>query len=569
MLAAQILVVGGSEAEREQLGELLAGLATVIRKSGDGEPALQAVKVSLPDLVLLQVDLPGIDAFETCRQLKANPATAGVPVIFLGAFSESADIAGAFSCGAADIVPLPFEPIVLRARVQAHLTIRRLRAELEHAPAATLPAAADAQRTGLPGTMPGLPHGARVLVVDDNTTARASLRDMCAGMGIPADAAADGWEALRHVDAASRSSHPYDLVLADWQMPGMDGVELVRHLTRLKNGPLPSILVITAFGRAEVMQQLIDERLSVSAVLTKPVTPSTLLDSFAQALGRPILGEGRQTPRTVSLDEHRQSLRGARILLVEDHAFNRALALELLQGAGVEVTVAANGQRALDLLAERDFDGVLMDCQMPVMDGCTATRLLRERPELAELPVIAMTAHAGAGEREKLLACGMNDHIAKPLDVEQMFAVIARWVAPRLGPDARAGARTAMPFGEESILTLPGIDAKSALAWAGGNTSLYARWLDLFRSSYIDFAHQVRAARSAPDARALGRLAHAVKGAAGTIGAANVVMAAGQLEDACVGSITAQALDDLCGVLVSEVERVVEGLPSRGEPSSP
>ncbi len=318
--------------------------------------------------------------------------------------------------------------------------------------------------------------------------------------------------------------------------------------------------MITAFGRAEVMQRLGAQRLAVGAVLTKPVTPSTLLNSFAQALGRPILGESRGTQRNGHLDEHRENLRGARILLVDDHEFNQELAMELLKDAGMKVTLANDGQQALDLLAERDFDGVLMDCQMPVMDGYTATRMLRQRPALADLPVIAMTANALVGERDKVLACGMNDYIAKPLDVEQMFAVIAKWVVPRLGGPARPSAW--QPASDAPVLKpMPGVDMDMALAKVGGNVALYKRWLDLFGATHQDFVVRLRAARAGADTRALGRLAHSVKGAAGTIGAIRVSAAASRLEDECDLSRDPGVIDALCAALVSEVNAVLAVLP--------
>jgi CheY-like chemotaxis protein len=190
------------------------------------------------------------------------------------------------------------------------------------------------------------------------------------------------------------------------------------------------VLMLTAFGREEALQQLADQCVTVRGVLTKPVTPSTLVEACTTALGMPPRTDTRIARHEETLRDNEARLASAKILLVEDNFFNRELAVDLLSGAGIDVTVAEDGRQALALLQRERFDGVLMDCQMPVMDGYEATRLLRQQPHLRDLPVIAMTANAMVGDREKVLAAGMNDHIAKPINVEEMFATLARWVRP-------------------------------------------------------------------------------------------------------------------------------------------
>jgi CheY-like chemotaxis protein len=195
--------------------------------------------------------------------------------------------------------------------------------------------------------------------------------------------------------------------------------------------PVPIVLMVTAFGRDELQRLLIEQRLTVGAVLNKPVSPSALFDACSAALGSagaPITT--RRPLRPDALHGHSAALSGAHILLVEDNAINREVAMELLSGAGIVVSVACNGQEALDMLDRQRFDAVLMDCQMPVMDGYAATRALRQRSHLRTLPVIAMTANAMVSDREAVLAAGMNDHIAKPIVVDEMFATLARWVKP-------------------------------------------------------------------------------------------------------------------------------------------
>jgi len=211
----------------------------------------------------------------------------------------------------------------------------------------------------------------------------------------------------------------------------MDGAECARQLQRSahQHSP-PTVLMVTDFCREEALQHLVTRGVAVSGVLTKPVTPSTLFDACAMALGIAPRTNTRGARHEETILDCEARLSGARILLVEDNAINQELAVELVRGADIEVTVAGDGRQALDLLERQHFDGVLMDCQMPVMDGYAATRALRQQPRLKDLPVIAMTANAMAGDREKVIAAGMNDHIAKPINVDELFAKLAQWLRP-------------------------------------------------------------------------------------------------------------------------------------------
>jgi PAS domain S-box-containing protein len=274
-------------------------------------------------------------------------------------------------------------------------------------------------------------RGARVLVVDDNDVAREVLVHMADSLGLRASAANGGHEAIQAVVAADTRGEPFNLLLLDWKMPGMNGVDCAKQLAHmpLTHRP-PTVLMLTAFSRDEIARTLAEERLAVAATLTKPVTPSALLDASLQAIGRPRQHALRGDQREEALQGNRAVLAGAHVLLVEDNPFNQELARDLLGRAQIVVRVANNGREAIDMLARERFDAVLMDCQMPVMDGYAATRELRGDPKWRDLPIIAMTANAMVGDREKVLAAGMNDHIAKPINVIEMFATLARWVRP-------------------------------------------------------------------------------------------------------------------------------------------
>ena len=296
-------------------------------------------------------------------------------------------------------------------------------------------------------------RGARVLVVDDNDAAREALMHMADSLGMRASAADDGRQAIEAVVAADARDEPFELLLLDWKMPGMNGVDCAKQLSRMPLAhPPPTVLMLTAFSRDEMARALAAERLTVAATLTKPVTPSTLMDASLQAIGLPQAHGLRSDQREEELQGNRAVLAGAHVLLVEDNPFNQELARELLGRAQIVVRVANNGREAIDILSRERFDAVLMDCQMPVMDGYAAASELRSDPKWRDLPIIAMTANAMVGDREKVLAAGMNDHIAKPINVVEMFATLARWVRPEVtatnGPRPTSDSVRSLPSSE-------------------------------------------------------------------------------------------------------------------------
>jgi CheY-like chemotaxis protein/HPt (histidine-containing phosphotransfer) domain-containing protein len=394
----------------------------------------------------------------------------------------------------------------------------------------------------------GFLHGARALVVDDNDAAREVLVHMADSLGLHASAAKGGQEAIQAVVSADSRGEPFDLLLLDWKMPGMNGVDCAKQLARMPLAhPPPTVLMLTAFSRDDMARMLEAERLTVAATLTKPVTPSTLLDASLQAIGQPRRHALRNELRQEALQSNRAILAGTRVLLVEDNSFNQELARDLLGRAQVVVQVANNGREAIEILSREHFDAVLMDCQMPVMDGYAATRELRGHPQWRDLPIIAMTANAMVGDRERVLAAGMNDHIAKPINVSEMFATLARWVR-REGAPAGGG--------------FPGIESEVALAEVGGDERLYRRLLGMFRDREASFAARFGAARTARDMVAAARLAHDLKGEAGTLGATAVREAAEALELACANGSGSADIDALFSAVIERLDPVIAGLRS-------
>jgi PAS domain S-box-containing protein len=373
--------------------------------------------------------------------------------------------------------------------------------------------------------------GLRALVVDDNAQAREILCDTLRGFTLRADAVASGRTAIQSLsDADSRD--PYHLVLMDWNMPEMDGIQtsaLIRRDFALKN--MPRIVMVTAFGREEIRNQA--EQIGIDGFLTKPVNASVLYDALMGLFGDAKIEGAKQISQRGGPPEH--DARGLRVLLVEDNEMNQQVATELLESVGAAVTVANQGAIAVKMLRDGPqpppFDVVLMDLQMPEMDGFTATGILRADPRFKDLPIIAMTAHALVEERERCLKAGMNDHVTKPIDPDKLFATLARWTKMRKASTTVAGG-VAQGAGSEAPLEVGGIDVAGALRRVAGNERLYRRLLQQFAVKESDTDMRIGEALSRGDREGAERLAHTLKGLAGNLGIGGVQAAAARLEKA-------------------------------------
>jgi PAS domain S-box-containing protein len=406
-------------------------------------------------------------------------------------------------------------------------------------------------------------RGTRVLVVDDNASAREILSNMMRSFGLETDTAIDGRLALAKIRDAQSARVPYRLVLMDWKMPEMDGIETLAKLGEMNLPEPPAVIMLTAYSREDALEEAQDRGVSLQNALSKPVTPSTLLEAIGGALGKGKIVEIRADGRTGKTKASMAGLHGVRILLVEDNEMNQELALELLRGAGIDVVVANNGREAVDILAQDSaFDGILMDCQMPVMDGYAATREIRGNPALRDIPILAMTADVMAGDREKVLAAGMLDHIAKPINVDSMFATISKWIKPKQPrPHSTSLPEQRQPHPSEADFShLDGIDAQAGLAATGGKGALYRRLLLKFRDSERAFDARFAAAQSDPDPKAAERLAHTLKGTAGNIGALAVQAAAGELELACRQGASQETLQPLLARVTESLDPVLAAL---------
>ncbi|MDR2604388.1 MAG: response regulator [Desulfovibrio sp.] len=286
--------------------------------------------------------------------------------------------------------------------------------------------------------------GLRVLVADDNEMARCILGEMLRGFTLEPTTVSSAVDAYAELSKAEQDESPYQIALIDWRMPEINGLEAASHIRRMGLKTVPAVILITAFGRSDL--QPLAEEIGVKHVLYKPVSPSQLFDCMLEAVraaDNPLAAVEREESAP---EEKNRLLNGLRVLLAEDNVINQQVAEEILTQEGVNVRIADNGREAVNILtAEPEaFHIVLMDLQMPVMDGYEATRRLRSVKAFKDIPIIAMTAHAMSGEREACINAGMNDHVAKPIEVEKLFEVLQRW-APAGGYAGPAGAPGASP----------------------------------------------------------------------------------------------------------------------------
>ncbi len=389
-------------------------------------------------------------------------------------------------------------------------------------------------------------RGKRVLAVDDNPLALQTLAEMLRSMTFRVDEATSGTDALELVRAADAASDPYAIAFLDWRMPGMDGIEAARRMEAMPLKVKPRRVIVTAYGREEVFHEA--EGAGLEAVLVKPVSPSLLFDTAIRALA----GDAPAMPEAavVAAPEAASDLgrlRGARVLLVEDNELNQQVAMELLGSADIEVDLASNGEEGVRRVQEKAYGLVLMDLQMPVMDGFEATRRIRALPGFERLPILAMTANAMAGDRERSLAAGMNDHVTKPIDPDALFDALLQWLpahppappaaAPTVAaaPAAVATSGPAAPRGkglaaDDPLGTVPGLDADDGLRRVLGKREAYVGLLRTFASGQAGAPEAIRAALAEGRRADAERAAHTLKGVAGSIGARQLQAEAAAVE---------------------------------------
>lgn len=387
----------------------------------------------------------------------------------------------------------------------------------------------------------------RVLVVDDNASAREILCAMVTQFGMRAEAIDSGEQALVALQRAAAAGDPYQLVLLDWLMPGMDGIETARNINNSLQEAVPAVLMVTA-GSYEKLSGLIDP-VGLKHIVTKPVSLSALHDSILEALlarGAISLPSAQQVSGVKADQQYDFApISHARILLVDDVELNRIVAQAFLEETGVTVDTAVHGREAVDKVSIGNYDLVLMDIQMPEMDGLTATRQIRQNARHAKLPILAMTAHAMAGDREQSLEAGMNDHLTKPIDPDVLYAALLHWIPHRQEVEASLSCSTPTPTPTPAVAMnipeLDGVDTAIGLAHSMQRPELYLRLLGNFGREFAHSSTAIRAALAASDWTLARRLAHSLKSGAATLGAMALSGLARQAEEAFANQ---QPIDD-------------------------
>ena len=397
--------------------------------------------------------------------------------------------------------------------------------------------------------------GMRVLVVDDLDTSRLILSDMLSAWEIEVTQVASGEQALEQLSQASRMHKAFEMVLLDWKMPEMDGVTVARRIEGMVAqetlARLPIVMMVTAYNQDLVLQEA--RGISISAILTKPVNASRLFDAIMDA-------QGEQTPHAPSITEiawHKQAqtIHGARVLLVEDNQINQTVAGDMLERMGLEVTIADNGEQALLCLNRGKFDVVLMDLQMPVMDGFEASRRIRAETALIDLPIIAMTAAVMARDREACEGAGMNDHIAKPIDPTVLLQTLLKWVKPSEGLNAQPQQTRTRPT-VTAFPAIAGIDSSQAHNRMGGNLNMFHSLLRQVNGDFVNKVAEVRTSISQGQFVQAARVLHNLRGVLGNISASQVAALTLQAENEARQE-TSQALGPILDQLDSEFQTLL------------
>ncbi|MCW8930391.1 MAG: transporter substrate-binding domain-containing protein [Gammaproteobacteria bacterium] len=366
----------------------------------------------------------------------------------------------------------------------------------------------------------------RVLLVDDNPMARKILQEMLESFSFHVDVASsaqDAYEILNQNDMKVPDfSKSIDLILMDWRMPDVNGLDAATFIqTKMSLKKVPKIILITAYGREEILKKA--EKAELDGFLIKPINPSTLFDTIMAVFNK---DKTHQQRRQTNLFSRR--LKGM-VLLVEDNPINQQVAQEILEGFGLLVIIAKDGYEAIEQIHQTNFDVVLMDIQMPGMDGLEATQLIRSEEQFAELPIIAMTAHAMQGDKDICLNIGMNDYLSKPIDPERLLDTLTKW----LGDDF-VNKNYTIDVVEEINSSLPedlpGIDLPWGLKRVGGNQKLFLKLLIDFNRNHSSCCQQLEQMLNEKSIDEALRLVHTIHGVAGNIGARNLQKAAKNIE---------------------------------------
>ncbi len=439
--------------------------------------------------------------------------------------------------------------------------------------------------------------GLRALVIDDQESSLEILSEMLESFTINVVVADSGEKGLMELKNASTANVPFDLVLVDYKMPDIDGIETSRRINADRHLiKTPAVIVVSAYGREEIRRQAEDA--GIDGFLVKPVTSSIMFNTILQVMNmepeEKAFIAAKETPLPDRLSDRLRSIQGARILVADDNKINQQVAGELLEQAALIVEVANNGKEAIEMAEKNLYDIILMDIQMPIMDGLKATREIRalgvsamgslslgdgnkSKETKKPIPIIAMTAHAMAGDREKSLKAGMNDHITKPIEPEKLYDCLVRWI-PSKGNDPftpdiqqnRGETGNIEDIEKEDRLIdlperIPGIDIEVGLKRVLYNKKLYLNLLRNFLKENADFSEKVRETLNNNDIETAGRLVHTLKGVSGSIGAVILQQKISDLESSIVEQRDDMypLLEDVSNSLQILLNDIHEALPAQ------
>ena len=363
-----------------------------------------------------------------------------------------------------------------------------------------------------------VPKGLRVIIVDADERSQSVLKSYLESFGFDVSIAGNEREAMRSLRIANKEDRPFRLAIIDLKLKDQDGAELARELRAMTDLSInPKILLVGRYGAKAVLSRDYDQ--IVDGILEKPILQGRLLHAIAKTFGLDGNSTGRYSSIGAQFNKAMISqVQGARLLLVEDNEINHQVAKELLESYGITVSIAEDGVEAIERINQEKFDGVLMDVQMPVMDGITATREIRKDPRFVNLPIIALTANVLVREQSEILAAGMNDHIGKPIDPDKLVATLARWIHPHRGMDDSFPVLKTESAAPESLPFIPGVNVEKSVRRLGGNLTLYFSLLKKFRDKELDTVGNIRDALASVDNGKAERLAHTLRGTAGNLG---------------------------------------------------
>ncbi len=361
-------------------------------------------------------------------------------------------------------------------------------------------------------------QGMRLLIVDDNAATREVIQNYTEDFNFDVEAVSSGQEAISEMEKSIKpGNRAYDLILMDWKMPGMNGIETVKVIKKLPDLiNVPHIIMLTNYGREEVMHQA--EASNLDAFLIKPVSQSLLLDTIMNVFGKSIRTKSLTQHKNADDDSLLEGFTDRHLLLVEDNELNQEVAVGLLEEAEIRVDIANNGQEAVELLeakGENFYDAVLMDLQMPIMDGYEASEKIRQELNYSMLPIIAMSADAMVGVKERCLEHGMSDYLTKPIDPNLLFTILGKWLHVSTDMLEQQQNRTAA----EVTLIIDGLDTTAGIARVAGNMKIYSSILKKFCAHHANTADEIKLAIDNSDFELAERIAHTIKGVAGNIGA--------------------------------------------------